>query len=64
LEAGIVRVADALGMEEGRSRIPSRAEKINIHSVSAASIEQINIEQGEDQPIRIVVNQNRKATLC
>ena len=38
LEAGIVRVADALDMEEGRSRIPFQAGKLNIHSVSAASI--------------------------
>src|SRR4030042_2355862 len=51
LEAGIVRVADALDMEEGRSRIPFQAGKINIHSVSAASIEQISIEKGEDKPI-------------
>ncbi len=61
LEAGIVRVADALDMEEGRSRIPFQAGKINIHSVSAASIEQISIEQGEDKPIRIVVKMSNSA---
>ena len=61
LEAGIVRVADALDMEEGRSRIPFQAGKINIHSVSAAAIEQISIEPGEVKPIRIVVGMNNSA---
>jgi len=35
LEAGVVRVADALDMEKGRARIPFEAGKINIHSISA-----------------------------
>ena len=61
LEAGIVRVADALDMEEGRTRIPFEAGKINIHSVSAASIERISIEPGEVKPIRIVVGMNNSA---
>ena len=61
LEAGIVRLADALDMEEGRSRIPFQAGKINIHSVSAASIEQISIEPGEEKPIRIVVKMSNSA---
>ena len=61
LEAGIVRVADALDMEEGRTRIPFQAGKINIHSVSAASIEKISIQQGEDKPIRIVVSMSNSA---
>lgn len=61
LEAGIVRVADALDMAEGRSRIPFQAGKVNIHSVSAASIEQIKIEYGEDKPIRIVVRMSNSA---
>jgi metal-dependent HD superfamily phosphatase/phosphodiesterase len=61
LEAGIVRVADALDMAEGRSRIPFQAGKVNIHSVSAAAVEQIKIEQGEDKPIRIVVRMSNSA---
>jgi metal-dependent HD superfamily phosphatase/phosphodiesterase len=61
LEAGIVRVADALDMEEGRTRIPFQAGRINIHSVSAASIERIRIERGEDKPIRIVVTMSNSA---
>jgi metal-dependent HD superfamily phosphatase/phosphodiesterase len=61
LEAGIVRVADALDMAEGRSRIPFQAGKVNIHSVSAASIEEIKIEQGESKPIRIVARMSNSA---
>ena len=61
LEAGIVRVADALDMAEGRSRIPFQAGKVNIHSVSAAAIEEIKIEQGEAKPIRIVARMSNSA---
>jgi metal-dependent HD superfamily phosphatase/phosphodiesterase len=61
LEAGVVRVADALDMEEGRTRIPFQAGQINIHSVSAAAIEKITIEPGEVKPIRIVVGMNNSA---
>jgi metal-dependent HD superfamily phosphatase/phosphodiesterase len=61
LEAGIVRVADALDMAQGRSRIPFQAGRVDIHSVSASAIEQIIIEQGETKPIRIVVRMNNSA---
>jgi metal-dependent HD superfamily phosphatase/phosphodiesterase len=55
LEAGIVRVADALDMAKGRSRITFAAGKINIHSLSAAAIDRIEIQTGEIKPIRIAV---------
>jgi metal-dependent HD superfamily phosphatase/phosphodiesterase len=61
LEAGIVRVADALDMAEGRTRIPFQEGLVNIHSVSASAIEQIKIEKGELKPIRIVVLMNNSA---
>ena len=35
------RVADALDMSEGRSRIPYQAGKIDIHAVSAAAIDKV-----------------------
>jgi metal-dependent HD superfamily phosphatase/phosphodiesterase len=43
IEAGIVGIADALDMEAGRARIPFEAGKIDIHAVSALSIEKIEI---------------------
>ncbi len=61
LEAGIVRVADALDMAEGRSRIPFQAGKVDIHSISAMAIEQVRIEAGREKPIRIVVRMNNSA---
>jgi metal-dependent HD superfamily phosphatase/phosphodiesterase len=61
LEAGIVRVADALDMAEGRSRIPFQAGMVNIHSVSASAIEKIKIEKGEVKPIRIAVLMSNSA---
>jgi metal-dependent HD superfamily phosphatase/phosphodiesterase len=61
LEAGIVRVADALDMAEGRTRIPFEAGMVNIHSVSASAIEKIKIEQGELKPIRIAVLMSNSA---
>jgi metal-dependent HD superfamily phosphatase/phosphodiesterase len=61
LEAGIVRVADSLDMAEGRTRIPFQAGKVNIHSVSAAAIEKVAIEEGEVKPIRIEVRMTNSA---
>ena len=39
VEAGVIRVADALDMAEGRSRIPFQHGRVSIHSLSAAAIE-------------------------
>jgi len=61
LEAGIVRVADALDMEEGRARIPFQAGKVEIHSVSALSIEKVEIQEGEKKPIRIKITMSNSA---
>jgi metal-dependent HD superfamily phosphatase/phosphodiesterase len=43
LEAGILRVADALDMEQGRSRIAFERGRVGIHSLSAAAIEEVEI---------------------
>jgi uncharacterized protein len=53
MEAGIVRVADALDMAKGRSRIPVAAGSKSIHSLSAAAIEAVHIETGEAKPVRL-----------
>ena len=55
LEAGIVGIADALDMDEGRARIPFEAGKIDIHSISALSIEKVEIIEGEKTPITIKI---------
>lgn len=55
LEAGIVRVADALDMEKGRARIPFEAGKVDIHSVSALSIEKVSIQEGDVKPVTVSI---------
>ena len=61
LEAGIVRVADALDMAQGRSRIPFERGRVSIHSLSAAAIEEVRIEDGSDKPIRIEIVMNNSS---
>jgi len=61
IEAGIVRVADALDMAEGRSRMPFETGKTNIHSLSAAAIERVEIKTGTEKPVRIEIEMNNSA---
>jgi metal-dependent HD superfamily phosphatase/phosphodiesterase len=63
LEAGIVRVSDALDMAEGRSRIPFERGRVSMHSLSAAAIDEIRIEDGEEKPIRIEILMNNSSGL-
>lgn len=63
LEAGVVRIADALDMAKGRSRIPFEAGSLSIHSVSAAAVESVSIDPGDDHPIRITVELSNSAGL-
>lgn len=55
IEGGIVRVADALDMSKGRSRIPYKMGKIDIHSVSANAIESVKVLEGEEKPVQIKI---------
>ena len=61
IEAGVVKVADALDMTQGRSRIPFEAGQVNIHSVSALAVKAVNIEKGDDRPVRIDVELSNSA---
>ena len=61
LEAGIVRVADALDMAKGRSRVPFEAGHQNIHSLSAVAIDEVRIEAGEEKAISIEIEMNNSA---
>jgi uncharacterized protein len=61
VEAGVVRVADALDMAQGRSRIPIEAGQEGIHSISAAAVNEIRIESGEARPVRIEIELNNSA---
>ncbi|RMF33093.1 MAG: HD domain-containing protein [Chloroflexi bacterium] len=61
IEAGVLKVADALDMTEGRSRIPFEAGQVNIHSVSALAVENVVIERGEERPVRIAIQLGNSA---
>ncbi|MDX6510520.1 MAG: uncharacterized protein QOE36_24 [Gaiellaceae bacterium] len=61
LEAGIIRVADALDMAKGRSRIPFEHGKVGIHSLSAAAIEEVTIKDGAERPILIEIQMNNSS---
>jgi uncharacterized protein len=61
LESGILRVADALDMEQGRSRIPFEKGRVGIHSLSAAAIEDVAIGDGAEKPIRIEITMNNSS---
>jgi metal-dependent HD superfamily phosphatase/phosphodiesterase len=61
LEAGIIRVADALDMAKGRSRIPFEHGRVSIHSLSAAAIEEVLIHDGETKPIGIEILMNNSS---
>ena len=63
LEAGILRVADALDMAKGRSRIPFERGSVSIHSLSAAAIEDVMIKDGDTRPILIEILMNNSSGL-
>jgi metal-dependent HD superfamily phosphatase/phosphodiesterase len=63
LEAGVVRVADALDMEQGRSRVPFEEGRPNIHSLSAAAIDDVAIASGRERAIRIEIAMNNSSGL-
>jgi uncharacterized protein len=63
LEAGVVRVADALDMAKGRSRIPFETGRVSIHSLSAAAIEEVKIGAGADDKVLVEIEMNNSAGL-
>jgi metal-dependent HD superfamily phosphatase/phosphodiesterase len=61
IEAGIVRVADALDMARGRSRVPFESGHQNIHSISAYAIDEVKISAGEDRAVRVEIEMSNSA---
>jgi len=61
VEGGIVRVADALDMARGRSRVPFEAGHRNIHALSAYAVEQVSIEPGVDKAVRVEIQMSNAA---
>jgi metal-dependent HD superfamily phosphatase/phosphodiesterase len=61
IEAGCVKVADALDMTEGRSRIPFEAGATNIHTVSAAAVDKVKLSPGKEKPVRVEITMSNSA---
>jgi uncharacterized protein len=61
LEAGVVRVADALDMAHGRTRLTVESGAVGIHSISAAAIDSIEIGAGTERAVRIEIAMNNSA---
>jgi uncharacterized protein len=61
IEGAIVRVADALDMAKGRSRVEFEAGRLDIHSISAYAIDEVRIAAGEDKAIRVEIEMSNSA---
>ena len=61
VEAGIVRVADALDLAQGRSRVPFENRRPNIHSLSAVAIDAVEIRAGDEKAVTIEIAMNNSA---
>jgi metal-dependent HD superfamily phosphatase/phosphodiesterase len=61
LEAGVLRVADALDMAKGRSRIPFERGSVSIHSLSAAAIDEVRIGDGQTRPVMVEIVMNNSS---
>jgi len=61
LEAGIMRIADAIDMGKGRSRITYKRGEINIFSESDLAISGVDILEGREKPIEIRIQMTNPA---
>ncbi|MFP9059386.1 HD domain-containing protein [Natrialbaceae archaeon A-chndr2] len=54
-EAGVIRVADALDMERGRSRIPYEQGGRGINTLSSQAIDRVSLHEGEGTPVMVEI---------
>jgi metal-dependent HD superfamily phosphatase/phosphodiesterase len=54
-EAGVIRIADALDMERGRSRIPYDRGSRGINTLSSRAIHRVTLRPGEDTPVLVEI---------
>ncbi len=55
LEAGVIRVADALDMERGRSRIPYEEGGRGINTLSSQAIQQVRLTEGDAASVLVEI---------
>ncbi len=61
IEAGIVRVADAIDMGKGRSRVSYGRGEFNIYSESDLAISRVEILEGSKKPVEIRIHMTNPA---
>ncbi len=54
-EAGVVRLADGLDMERGRSRIPYETGRRGINTVSSQAIESVDLKRGDGNAVMVEI---------
>ncbi|MFB6107796.1 MAG: HD domain-containing protein [Haloplanus sp.] len=54
-EAGVIRVADALDMERGRSRIPYEKGGRGINTLSSQAIKSVSLHPGDGTPVLVEI---------
>ncbi len=62
-EAGIVRIADALDMEQGRSRLPYDKGERSINTVSSQAVTSVTVKEGSENgyPVMVEIELNNSA---
>ena len=61
VEAGIMRMADAIHMGKGRSRVTYKRGEFNIYSESDLAISNVEILEGEERPVEIRIHMTNPA---
>ena len=61
IEAALVGIADGTDMTKGRGRLAFSEGNVNIHTVSALSIESVEVIEGDSRPIKIVIEMSNSA---
>ncbi len=60
-EAGVIRVADGLDMERGRSRLPSARGGRGINTISSQAIDSVTLEEGDERPVLVEIEMRNAA---
>jgi len=60
-EAGVIRIADGLDMEYGRSRFPYERGGRGINTISSQAIEEVRLTNGEDVPVLVEITMRNAA---
>ena len=60
-EAGVIRIADGLDMERGRSRLPYERGGRGINTISSQAIESVSLHEGDGTPVLVEIKMGNAA---